>query len=175
MNEIRTLMETIAKINEAELPPEIGSGSGNASVVYAYDDDNAYGQNLDHNSKLRAIGQPGSLDTWYRVMNAALGWNGNEYNEFNADNVYQILKGFGAAAPRGEGGYDRYDYSAGREYSPVMYIAWGGGRSTEDKMVMLKSFEAYVQDNKQALGVDEINIYPNTEFSTMPQLRLWWD
>ena len=171
MNEIRTLMETIAKIHEADLPQDIGHGSGNATVVYAYDEDNIYG----HGRSLEAIGQPGSLDTWYKVMNAALGWNDNEYNDFNADNVYQILKRFGEPAPKGEGGYDRYDYSAGREYSPVMYIAWSGGRSDEDKTVMLQSFEAFIRDNQQELRVSEINIYPNTEFSNIPQLRLWWD
>ena len=173
MSEMRKLMEAIKQINEDELPAGIGHGSGDATVVYAYDEDNRYAHSTGR--EMMAVGQPGTLDSWYRVMNAALGWNDNEYNDFNADEVYQILKGFGTEAPRGEGGYDRFTYTAAREYSPAMYIAWHGGRSNEDKLSMLEPFEQYVKDNADALRVSEVNIYPTTEFSTIPQLRLWWD
>ena len=164
MNEMRTLMETIAKINEEELPIGIGSGSGNADVVYAYDEENRYANSTGR--KLDEIGQPGSLDSWFEVMKAALGWNDNEYNDFNTLRVGRILSNF----PNQE----QYYYFAGREYSPVMYVG-AHGRSMEARTKKLEHFKQLVEDNRQALQVSEIHIYPNTDFSNAPLLRLWWD
>ena len=164
MNEIRTLMETIAKINEDELPIGIGSGSGNADVVYAYDEENRYADSTGR--KLQEIGQPGSLDSWYEVMNAALGWNDNEYNDFNADDVYNTLLRFPP--------YAQYYYLAGREYSPVMYIGTHA-KGMDARTQKLEPFKQFVEENKSRLRVSEVNIYPNTDFSDAPLLRLWWD
>ena len=162
MNEIRTLMETIAKINEAELPPSIGSGGGNADIVYAYDEQGIYGRERN----LQEIGEPGNLDTWYEVMKVALGWADNEYNDFNADNVYQILKGYENSP--------YFTYFAAREYSPAMYIT-ARARSNKELEKKLQGFERYITENQQELRVSEINILPNTNFSSKSMLRHWWD
>jgi hypothetical protein len=164
MNEMRTLMEAIAKINEDELPIGIGSGSGNADVVYAYDEENRYTDSTGR--KLQEIGQPGSLDSWYEVMNAALGWNDNEYNDFNADTVYRILKQFG--------NYEQYYYFAAREYSPSMYIGTHA-TSVLTRTSKLEEFKQFVEDQQRALKVSEIHIQDHTDFSNAPLLRLWWD
>ena len=163
---MRTLMETIAKINEAELPHFIGHGSDNADIVYAYDDHNVYNTDRDHNRRLQEIGSPESLDTWHGVMDAALGWNDNEYNDFNADNVYQILMGFER--------YEHYSYTAAREYSPAMYISVTG-QDAEVITKRLLPFEQFVRDNQRELRVSEIHLQPKTDHSTVPALRLWWD
>ncbi len=165
MNEMRTLMEAIAKINEEELPSFIGHGSDDADIVYAYDEENRYTHSTGR--KLQEIGSPSnSLENWYEVMNAALSWNDNEYNDFNADNVLEVLSRFDR--------HEYYSYVAAREYSPALYITVAG-RGKKIREERLRPFEQFVQENQRDLRVSEIHLLPNTDWSTMPVLRLWWD
>jgi hypothetical protein len=163
MNEMRKLMETVEKLYEepdfSNWPRTVGHGSGNADIIHAYDDEKRYGRGR----QLVDYGHPSSLGTWYDVMKAALDWTGGTYNNFEVDQVYNVLKSY----PE----HDFFYYIAAREYSPALYI----GSRAKDKMAALKEFEEFIQENQSALEVDEIHLRSKTDFSDSPAIRLWWD
>ena len=158
MNKIRTLMETIAKINET------GIRKGNDAVIASYKADDSPDFNVER--ELQVVGQPGSLEAWYRVMNESLGWNENEYNDFNANTVYDVLKRFQ---------HKSFSFYPGREYSPVLYIAYAPRNNRDEGQGALEAFRDFVSDNSGELNVSEVHLYPRNDFSEGPILRLWWD
>ena len=157
MSEMRKLMEAMSEIYESDWPAEIGSGSGNADIIHAYDDDAEFGRGR----KLMEIGQPGNLETWRTVMSFALRDSESTYNEFDVDKVYNVLKQFPA--------HEQCDFFPAREYSVAMYI---GTRGNEE---LLNEFFAFIEKNRRAMKVDERHIQPETDFSDQPHIRLWWD
>ena len=150
MNEMRTLIESIAKINEEH---------SNQEIVVAYKEDTR---------SLEIRGEPTSLGTWHRIMSRALAQDGGDgtYNDFD---VNEVAEGFRRAMSELGIGETDIKFIPCREYSVALYVT--GETAT------LEVLGEYIQKNRKSFGrVDEINVYEDggRQYS-IPVLRLWWD
>jgi len=154
MNEMRTLIESIAKINEGS-----DIQVGNAELVGAYN---------ESTRQLDVRGEPTSLGTWHRIMSKALAQDGGDgtYNEFDVNVVSAGLRD--AIVGLGIGETD-VKFIPAREYSVAMYIT--GEYETLDKI------GSYIDKNRENFAdVDELHLYEDgTSGLPGPILRLWWD
>jgi hypothetical protein len=158
MNEMRTLIETLQRIEDGK-DEFVDALKGNQKIVVAYKEDT---RTLD------IRGEPTSLGTWHRIMTRALAQDGGDgtYNDFNVD---EVTAGFRDAITALGIGETDVQFIPGREYSVVLYVT--------GKYETLEALGNYIHKNRRSFGrVDEINAYEDgsRDFS-FPVLRLWWD
>ena len=118
MNEMRKLMETLARIDE----------NSNEDIVRAYDDEEISGRtrNLD------IRGEPVSRVEWFEIMRNALDQIGGDYNDFEP---IEIATGLGQFP-----GADNFTYTPARESSVAVYV--------HGDPIELKNFGSFILKNR---------------------------